>query len=294
MFDLKRYLGERLPLVDDALASYLRAEGGPPRLVEAMGYSLMAGGKRLRPIMVLAAAELAGGKAADVLPAACAVEYVHTYSLIHDDLPSMDDDDYRRGRLTNHKVYGEGMAVLAGDALLTRAFGLVAACAPVCGAERTLAAVAELSRAAGQMGMVGGQVEDLDWEGKETPPAVLQNIHALKTGAMFRACLRMGATLAGASGTVLSALDEYARQYGLAFQIIDDVLDVVGDFDKIGKPVGSDVKNDKSTYVKQYGLDGARQRAEAAAAAAAAAVAGFGYGAAPLQALAGYVVSRES
>ena len=293
-FDLQGYMGERLGAVEAALAQAVAAEGGPPRLVEAMGYSLLAGGKRLRPIMLLAAAEIFAVPRAVALPAACAVELVHTYSLIHDDLPAMDDDDLRRGRATSHKVFGEAMAILAGDALLTRAFGLLTeAAAAGAPPAAVVAAVAELSRAAGQAGMVGGQVEDLTWEGRDASGEVLQQIHARKTGAIFAACLTLGALLGGASAADQAALAGYARHFGLAFQITDDVLDVAGSAEALGKPVGSDERRDKSTYVKAYGLEGARRRAGEAAKAAEAAVARFGERAAPLVALARYVVARD-
>ena len=293
-FDLLAYLAERAARVEAALGPALAAGGGPPRLIEAMHYSLLGGGKRLRPVMVLAAAELFAVPPAVALPAACAVELIHTYSLIHDDLPCMDDDDLRRGRPTNHKVFGEAMAVLTGDALLTRAFGLLAeAAAAGAPATAVLAAVAELSRAAGPAGMVGGQAEDLAWEGKAAPGVILEQIHSLKTGAMFAACLKIGALLGGAGEAEQAALATYARHFGLAFQIIDDVLDVAGSTAALGKPVGSDERHQKSTYVTAYGLAGARERAHQAAAAAVVALACFGDRARPLVALARYVVERE-
>jgi geranylgeranyl diphosphate synthase, type II len=260
-----------------------------------MRYSLLAGGKRLRPVLVIAAAALYGAPAERVMPAACALEMIHTYSLIHDDLPCMDDDDLRRGRPTNHKVYGEALATLAGDALLTMAFELLARQALVDGVapHHAAAVVAEVAAAAGAAGMVGGQVEDIAWEGRGASAEQLKRIHRLKTGALFRASLVAGAGLCGASAAELAALRTYAHHFGLAFQIQDDVLDVVGDAAKTGKGVGRDVKHGKSTYVSHYGLEGARQAARAEVAAACAALELFGAKAAFLEALAQFVVDRE-
>jgi geranylgeranyl diphosphate synthase type II len=260
-----------------------------------MRYSLMAGGKRLRPVMVIAAAELFGAPAEQVMPAACALEMIHTYSLIHDDLPCMDDDDLRRGRPTNHKVYGEAVATLAGDSLLTLAFELLGRQALVEGVNPARAArvVAEVAGAAGAAGMVGGQILDLAWEGKGAPAEQLRQIHRLKTGALFSVSLRAGALLAGATDADLACLEAYADHFGLAFQIQDDVLDVVGDAAKTGKGVGRDVKHDKSTYVSLYGLDGARDMARQEVAAAIASLTPFGERACYLVKLARFVVDRE-
>ena len=289
-----------LDLYTDPARSEARTEAPcftavPPRLLEAMRYSLMAGGKRLRPVLVIAAAELFGAPPERVMPAACSLEMIHTYSLIHDDLPCMDDDDLRRGRPTNHKVYGEAMATLAGDALLTMAFELLARQAQVEGVlpMQAVRAVAEVATAAGAAGMVGGQVEDIDWEGRNASPEQLQNIHRLKTGALFKASLRAGAILAGATDEDLAQLDRYALHFGLAFQIWDDVLDVIGDEAKTGKGVGRDLKHDKSTYVSHYGLEGAKERARTEVAAACAALESYGTRAAFLTELARFVVDRE-
>lgn len=292
---LKAALRAHADLVEAALDRYLCPDAGPAPLVEAMRYSLLGGGKRLRPFLVLAAAEFCGSPAEVALPAACAVEMVHTYSLIHDDLPCMDDDDLRRGRPTNHKVFGEALAVLAGDALLTMAVQVLcgAAADPRVGPERVVRALAELARGAGPAGMAGGQVLDLQWEERAAPPEVLERIHRLKTGALFTACLRMGAILGGGSDQELAALTAYSGHFGLAFQIQDDVLDVAGDAVKLGKSVGSDLRKDKSTYVKLYGLAGARSRARAEADLAVAALAPFGERGALLAELARYVVERE-
>jgi geranylgeranyl diphosphate synthase type II len=264
-----------------------------------MRYSLLAGGKRLRPILCLAACELAGGSREQAMPTAVALEMVHTMSLIHDDLPAMDNDDLRRGRPTNHKVYGEANAILAGDALLTRAFEMVALRSPGVAAERLLAVVAELSLASGAPGLVGGQVVDLECEGKDVDLDTLEYIHLHKTGALLRACVLSGALIAGASEALLEALRVYARGIGLAFQIIDDILDVTASSEVLGKTAGKDLTADKTTYPKLLGLEESRQRAEALVAEAKAALAPYAGGedgglrAAPLLALADYITSRD-
>ena len=320
-FDLASYLSERSRMVETALDRYLRSSSSRPSVVhEAMRYSVFGGGKRLRPVLVLAAAELAAGGQRALpaterwanagsstavgpalpaielaLPVACAVEMIHTYSLIHDDLPCMDDDDYRRGRLTSHKVFGEAQALLAGDALLTQAFELLAAAPQDCGvkAEVALGIIDELARASGSLGMIGGQVEDLLAEGTEPNREKLEFIHRHKTGALFRACLRVGGLVGGASAEGLDALERYAADFGLAFQIMDDVLDVVGDEAKLGKKVGSDEKNRKATYPSIFGLEESVGLAHQAVARAVAALQPFEERAAALRALAFYVVNRD-
>jgi geranylgeranyl diphosphate synthase, type II len=296
-FDLEAYLGERRQAVDGALERMLPpATAYPPTIHEAMRYSVFAGGKRLRPVLVIAGAEAAGGRMADVLPAAAAFELIHTYSLIHDDLPAMDDDDYRRGRLTSHKVYGEAIAVLAGDALLTHAFGLLASSVGP-GAPRpdTLArVVAEVAEAAGTAGMIGGQVVDVQSEGAKVSPETLEYIHTHKTGALIRAAVRCGALLAGASDPVLRALTRYAEGLGLAFQIVDDILDVEGSLATLGKTPGSDRRKKKITYPDYHGLDTSWSRARALVAEARAALDDVGPAAAPLAALAEFVVNRRA
>ena len=262
------------------------------RLAESMEYSLTAGGKRLRPILLMAAADAAGGRGEDYLTSACAVEMIHTYSLIHDDLPAMDDDDYRRGKLTNHKVYGAGLATLAGDALLTMAFELLARQQGV-PAETMLRVVREISEAVGANGMVGGQALDLASEGKRIDMDTLRRMHMAKTGALFRASVRSGAILGGADETQLAALTEYAEAFGLAFQITDDILDVTGDAAAIGKPVGSDERNHKSTYVTLISLEEAKRLAREAADRAHEALAPLGRNAAFLDELAEYLVTRD-
>lgn len=292
---LAEVLAESAARVEAALERYLGPEAGPPRLVEAMRYSLLGGGKRLRPFLVLTAAEVCGGDPEAALPAACAVEMVHTYSLIHDDLPCMDDDDFRRGRPSAHRVFGEGLAVLAGDALLTLAFEVMAGLEgdPRVGPGRAIRAVAELARAAGPAGMVGGQVLDLEWEGRDAPVAVLEDLDRRKTGALIAGSLRIGAIVAGASPAQEQALTAYGLHLGLAFQIQDDILDVVGDPAVLGKQAGSDERQAKSTYVRALGLEGARARARAAAQAATEALAPLGPGARLLAELATYVIERE-
>lgn len=293
---VKTYLRERAAQVEAALAAFLKPIlPGAELLFEAMEYSLFAGGKRLRPILCLASAELVGGRPESVMPTACALELIHTYSLIHDDLPAMDNDDFRRGRPTNHVVYGEAMGILAGDGLLTLAFELIARNGdiPEVGSERTLRVVAEVAAAAGPRGMVAGQALDMEWEGKEVSGETLEAIHRLKTGAMFRCSLRSGAILCGADERTLLALDQYASDLGLAFQIQDDVLDLIGDEKKLGKATGSDLKHDKSTYPKIYGLERSRQMASEAVERAIASLSQFGDEAWVLRDLARYVISRE-
>ncbi len=260
--DLKIVLKSTAQEVNQALKTFL-PEGLPEILHESMAYSVNAGGKRLRPVLVLWTAELLGGVKEQVMPIACALELLHTYSLIHDDLPCMDDDDLRRGMPTNHKVYGETIALLAGDALLTRAFEVIAK-ASEAGANPAdvLKVVKEVGEAAGSLGMVGGQVVDILSEGKEIDLETLKYIHAHKTGALFRACIRSGAIMSGASTDDLNRLTAFAEDLGLVFQITDDILDVVGDEAKLGKPVGSDQNHAKATYPALVGLERSRKLAE--------------------------------
>ena len=257
----KTQWNERIKLVEAALLEELGVESAlVPQLADSMRYSLMAGGKRLRPILVMAAADAVGARGTDFVQVACGIEMIHTYSLIHDDLPAMDNDDYRRGKLTNHKVYGEALAILAGDALLTQAFEVILRQQGV-PAEVLVQVVREMSVAAGPNGMVGGQVIDMLSEGKRISLEELRRMHMGKTGALFRAAIRSGAILGGADAARLEALTTYADCFGLAFQITDDILDVVGDEAVIGKPVGSDERNDKSTYVTLTSLEEARELA---------------------------------
>ncbi|ERJ92752.1 putative geranyltranstransferase [Selenomonas sp. oral taxon 892 str. F0426] len=262
------------------------------KLRESMAYSLMAGGKRLRPILLMAAADAVGVDGTRFLPVACALEMIHTYSLIHDDLPAMDNDELRRGKPTNHVVYGEGPAILAGDALLTLAFTVILRQKDV-SAEALLRVVDEISRAAGAEGMVGGQMLDLEAENRQISIDELRRVHMGKTGALFRAALRSGAILAGAAEDQLEALTAYANHFGLAFQITDDILDVIGTAEEIGKPVGSDEKNHKSTYVSLTSLEDAQDLARRTVQEAESALYIFGERAAFLRELVGYLVNRK-
>ena len=296
-FDLDRYLAERRRAVDEALEACLPPATTYPRVAhEAMRYSVFAGGKRLRPILVIAGAEAIGGRMADVMPTACCFELIHTYSLIHDDLPAMDDDDYRRGRPTSHRVYGEAVAILAGDGLLTHALGLIAANvalgkAPPDAFPRVLR---EVTEAAGTLGMIGGQVVDIQSEGTRVSAETLEYIHTHKTGALIRGALRAGALLAGAGEGQLAALTAYGERIGLAFQIVDDVLDVEGSLATLGKTPGSDRRKQKITYPGLHGLDSSWARAFALVRDARSALDSLGPAAEPLRALADFVVSRRA
>ena len=291
--ELKKIWQERSALVEEQLVKELN-EANPldKTLCESMKYSLMAGGKRLRPVLLMAAADAVGAKGTDYLTTGCAMEMIHTYSLIHDDLPAMDDDDYRRGKLTNHKVYGAGMATLAGDALLTLAFEVMLRQQGV-SAEKLVQVVREISTAAGPDGMVGGQALDMESEDKQISMETMKNIHLGKTGALFRAAIRSGAILGGASEDELQALTVYADNFGLAFQITDDILDVIGDAEVIGKPVGSDEKNHKSTYVTLTSLEEAQKLAQEAVDTAIDALKIFGEEADFLRELVAFLVKRN-
>jgi geranylgeranyl diphosphate synthase type II len=295
-FDLAAYLTERRQLVDEALAACLPPEDAPPSSVHrAMRYSVMAGGKRLRPILVIAGAEAVGGKAATVMPTACALELIHTYSLIHDDLPAMDDDDYRRGRLTSHKVFGEAIAILAGDALLTHAFRLIAEnAARVSDPAVIREVILEVTDAAGTGGMVGGQVVDIESEGKAVTAETLEYIHLHKTAALIRASLRVGAMLGGARPADVAAIGEAGESLGLAFQIVDDILDVEGTLAELGKSAGSDERKQKATYPALHGIEASRGQARTQIARAKERLATLGPGAVPLGALADYILERRS
>lgn len=261
-------------------------------LMRAMEYSLMAGGKRLRPILLMAAADSVGNSGEKFIKVADALELIHTYSLIHDDLPAMDDDDYRRGKLTNHKVFGEATAILAGDALLTLAFEVALRQKDV-PPEILLKVLHEISVAAGMSGMVGGQAIDLRSEGVQIELSTLKLMHTGKTGALFKAAIRSGAILAQASEKKLLALTNYAENFGLAFQITDDILDVTGDAKILGKPTGSDVKNHKSTYVSLTSLDEAKRLAQETVDEALDALKTFGAEADFLRELVQYLIARE-
>jgi len=296
-FDLAGYLAERRQRVDEALEATLPGDDTEPTSVHrAMRYSVMAGGKRLRPILVIAGAEAVGGVADAVMPAACALELIHTYSLIHDDLPAMDDDDYRRGRLTNHKVFGEAVAILAGDALLTDAFRLIAEnAARVAGDAAVIRdVIVEVVEAASTRGMVGGQVVDIESEGKTVSAETLEYIHLHKTAALIRASLRVGAMLAGARADQLAVVGEAGRSLGLAFQIVDDILDVEGTLAELGKTAGSDERKGKATYPAVHGIEASREQARALIGRAKEGLRRLGAGAVPLCALADYIFERRS
>ncbi len=291
--DFKAELKKKAALAEEALERFLPSpDAYPPLVHQAMRYSVLGGGKRLRPALVMASAEVAGGSAQDVLHAACALELIHAYSLVHDDLPAMDNDDYRRGKLTNHKVYGEAMAILAGDALLTLAFQLLAqsSCARP---ENIVKVIREAALGAGTMGLIGGQVVDTFSAGEEINPETLEYIHRHKTGALYRVSIRTGAILAGAGEEELAHLTQYADYMGLAFQIKDDILDIEGDEQKLGKPVGSDIRNKKATYPALYGLEQSKEKARSAADSAKAALSTFGREADFLRELVEYVIKRD-
>jgi len=291
---LRSYCQEKKELIDQALAEFIPDKDVYPAIIfEAMRYSLFAGGKRLRPIMLMAAADAVGGAGIHYLNVACGLEMIHTYSLIHDDLPGMDDDDYRRGKLTSHKVFGEGMAILAGDALLTAAFTTMLS-QPTVEPAVLMTVLGEISTAAGARGMIGGQVIDLASEGQVIDLETVKLMHQGKTGALFQAALRAGAQLAGAAQWQVSALTEYAQQFGLAFQITDDILDVTGSQEKIGKPVGSDIKNHKATYVTLYSLEEARRMASQTVDSALDALSQFGTEANVLREMVRWLLSRDS
>jgi len=292
--DLKSYLTSRTKLIDRALDRFLpRATVKPGTIHKAMRYSLFAGGKRLRPALTLAAAEACGGDMEGALPAACAVECIHTYSLIHDDLPCMDDDDLRRGRPTSHKVFGEGVAVLAGDALLTIAFEILAQAAET-SRYKMPPLIRELAGASGSQWLIGGQVADLEGEGKKISPADLRYIHENKTAALIASSVRLGAMSANATAKQLAHLTDFGQSLGLAFQVIDDILDVTQTSEKLGKSAGKDVAAQKATYPALLGLEKAKKEADRLTARARAALKPFGKNAAPLTAIADYLLSREN
>lgn len=296
--DLKVYLKEQCTRVDKALDRFLPKETELPHSVhKAMRYSVFAGGKRVRPILMLAACQAVGGDTDLAVPAACAMEMIHTYSLIHDDLPSMDDDDFRRGNPTNHKVFGEAIAILAGDALLTEAFKLTSD--PRFTKESNpaglLAVIHEIATCAGSYGMVGGQVVDMESEGKpDIDLATVQYIHTHKTGALIKASVVAGALLGGADGQKLAAITRYGEAAGLAFQIADDILDIEGTTEEIGKDAGSDQARGKATYPAVIGLAAAKDEASAMMDEAMRALEVFGSEADPLREIARYIVQRRN
>jgi geranylgeranyl diphosphate synthase, type II len=293
--DLRAYLQERRETVENALAFILPEPEGPAAdVVKAMRYSLFAGGKRLRPILCIAGAEVLGVDGSQVMPVACALEMIHTYSLIHDDLPAMDNDDMRRGKPTNHKVFGEAVAILAGDGLLTEAFRVMAK-TPMekTKPESLLKVICLVAQGSGYQGMVGGQVTDIQSEGKTVQPATVEFIHSHKTGALIAASVTSGAILGGATEAQVNAISEYGRQIGLAFQIADDILDVEGDSEKMGKGVGGDARKKKVTYPSVHGLVRSREIQKQSIDQAIHSLKTFDSKADPLRALATYIIERK-
>jgi len=292
-FDLSGYIASRTATVNQALARFLPpATARPATIHKAMRYSLFAGGKRMRPALCLAAAAACGGRETDAMPLACAVECIHTYSLIHDDLPAMDNDDYRRGKLTNHKVFGEGIAILAGDALLTQAFEIAAQCRSWPRySHRDI--ILELARASGSLQLIAGQVADLEGEGRKISVQQLKYIHERKTSALLSCSVRLGGMSANCTLKQLEALTDFGYNVGLAFQIIDDILDVTQTSEQLGKTAGKDTAAQKATYPAIIGLEKSRQAARRLTGRAFAALRTFGKNATALQALAAYLLKRD-
>ncbi len=295
--ELKTYLKEKRELVESFLGSYFGPEDAPRVLFDSMGYSVQAGGKRIRPILCIAAYEACGGKADNIVPQAASIELIHTYSLIHDDLPAMDNDDLRRGKPTNHKVFGEGMAILAGDGLLTEAFVLLADPRyrhSSLSASAVIKIIYELAFAAGAHGMVGGQAQDLLSEDAEPDAETLSFIHRHKTAALLSLSVRMGGILSGADKAILDKLNLYGEKIGLAFQVVDDILDIEGETEVLGKPKGSDEKKKKMTYPRLYGIEESRKIAKELIDSALDALSAFDEKADPLRAIAGYLYERKN
>ena len=294
--DFKAYLDEKRVMVEEALEGIFPGPEGPAAdVISAMRYSLFAGGKRLRPILCMAGAEAVGGEAKDVLPVACAIELIHTYSLIHDDLPVMDDDDMRRGKPTSHKVFGEAVAVLAGDGLLTKAFHVMTGADFVkrVRPNALLAVIARIAQAAGYEGMVGGQVVDIQSEGKAVDPSIVEYIHTRKTAALISASVVSGAILVGAVEDQVKALASYGQNIGLAFQVSDDILDIEGDSRELGKNVGSDTRQEKVTYPAVLGLKRSKDVEKELVQQAIESLTPFDRRAEPLRQIAKYIIVRK-
>lgn len=292
---LQSYLSDKQVLFDAALDAYLPPEDRFPQVIyRAMRYSVTNGGKRLRPILTLAACEAVGGDPEKALPTACALELIHAFSLVHDDLPALDNDDFRRGKPTSHKVFGEAMAILAGDALLTFAFETISGRTTGVPADVLLKVINRVATATGTEGMIVGQVVDIESEGKQIGLDTLRFIHSHKTGALMEASVVCGGMIGGASEAQLDALSAYGNKIGLAFQIADDVLDVAGDSEKLGKTVGSDLRKEKATYPSIFGLEKSRELADTAVNEAIDAISALDHRADPLRAIARFVVERES
>ncbi len=291
----KEYLAECKRFIDEAIPLYLPEKTTyPEKIHESMHYSLFAGGKRLRPSLLIASTEAVGGQRGKVVPFAVATEMLHTYTLIHDDLPALDNDNFRRGKLTNHKVFGEAVAILSGDALLTQAFELMTnhflmeSIPP----KSVLRASHEMAKALGSTGVIGGQVVDLESTGQEIDASTLEYIHIYKTGFFFKSCLRAGAILSQASREQLDALSRFGAHIGLAFQIIDDILDIVGDKEKLGKDIGSDIDKNKPTYPAMFGMNKSKKMAEDLVNQANECLGDFDHSADPLREIARFFVVR--
>ncbi|TAN45090.1 MAG: polyprenyl synthetase family protein [Nitrospirae bacterium] len=295
--DIKTYLKERKNLVDSFLGDYFPASFNPKVLNDSIVHSLSAGGKRIRPVLCMAAYEACGRKGEDVLPYASAIEFIHTYSLIHDDLPAMDNDDLRRGKPTNHKVFGDGMAILAGDGLLTEAFSLLSDKSynkNSISDHALVRAIREIAHGAGIHGMVGGQAQDLLSENSEPDENTLSFIHSRKTAALITSSVRIGGIFAECGEDALLHLTRYGTNIGLAFQVVDDILDVEGETEVIGKPKGSDEKKKKMTYPKLYGLEKSKEKAKELINNAIESLTEFGDKAEPLRRIALYLYDRKS
>lgn len=293
MFDLQSYLTEKCRQIDAAMEEYLPREDRFPEIIfESMRYSVLGGGKRVRPILALAACDAVGGSMDAVMPTACAIEFIHAFSLIHDDLPSLDNDDLRRGKPTNHKVFGAAIAILAGDALLAFAFQTITDHTHGVPADVTLEVIRRIS--AGTGGMVVGQVVDMISEGKQVSAETMEFMHRNKTGELMEASVVCGGILGGGNPEQIEALKVYGQKIGLAFQIADDILDIEGDQAKIGKPVGSDLERQKSTYPSLFGLEKSKEMAHQAVGDAVNALRVFGSEADPLRALARFIIEREA
>ena len=294
--NLNLYMKEKRKLIDSFLGKHIsmkkKQEDCPGSLCDAMGYALMAGGKRVRPILSIAAYEAVGGESDNILPVAASLELIHTYSLIHDDLPSMDNDDFRRNQPTTHKVFGEAAAILAGDALLTDAFNIISE--TDASPETLIKIIGELTYACGSGGLVGGQAADLFFEGKKAGKKDILFIHTHKTGTLIRASVRVGALTGNASQAGLDALTEYGEKVGLAFQIIDDILDITGTKEEMGKSTGADNAKGKNTYPSIFGLEESRKIAEGLITDSLEAIKCFNEKAEPLAAIAGYILSRRN
>ena len=291
--DIKSILCENADLINAELKRFAPCGDNLQKSIyEAMNYSLFAGGKRLRPVIMLEVCKMLGGEQEQVIPFACAIEMIHTYSLIHDDLPAMDNDDLRRGKPTNHKVFGEAAAILAGDALLNRAFEIISSF-EFKNTKNAMRSLSVLATASGTEGMIGGQVIDIESEGKKIPYETLEKLHSLKTGALICAAGKIGAIMAEAGEDKISAVEEYCKNLGIAFQIQDDLLDVLGDEQLLGKPIGSDSENDKTTFVTLFGTEGAKKKVLEYTNSAVSVLDIFGESAEFLRELAQYLIKRS-